>query len=306
MNRVNQYYRHSGVIGPMGPVYMTLFGLFGAAILATIYGYVIFYIPFVLLNFIIAFGYGLLVGMLVGAGVKLGKVRNPKLVLLFGAVFGVVAEYAGWIAWIFASTKQEILLVQPVDLFAAQQLLAENGVWSVSGWTPTGGMLYTIWAVEGLMIIGTSTLTAWGTINDVPFCERCKLWIEQKHTVAPLDAIADPDMFKSRIEQADFSGLTSLKLPAEAVESFSKIELLECPGCGQNHLLSIQSINMTEDSDGKVKQDKHTLNGNLHHRHKYLRRTQDKLVSRIRITTRAYNLVQDLQIRRSLAPPQAA
>ena len=65
MNQINVYYRHSGAIGLMGPVYMIIFGTVGTLVLGIIYGYAIFYIPYIAHNFLITLGFGALVGFIV-------------------------------------------------------------------------------------------------------------------------------------------------------------------------------------------------------------------------------------------------
>ncbi len=82
MMRQSPYYEHSGVIGMFGPILMILFGLAGAVAGGAIYGYLIFYIPFIYLNFFITLGFGALVGYLVGMGAKIGKIRNVPVTLI--------------------------------------------------------------------------------------------------------------------------------------------------------------------------------------------------------------------------------
>ena len=84
MNQKNKYYEHSGQIGLIGPIYMIVFGTVAALVLGAIYGYAIYYIPFIYFRFIITLIFGAAVGHSIGIGGKLGKVRNAKCIPAFG------------------------------------------------------------------------------------------------------------------------------------------------------------------------------------------------------------------------------
>ncbi|MHC4527444.1 MAG: hypothetical protein ACYS29_06170 [Planctomycetota bacterium] len=166
----DRYYRHSGEIGVLGPAYILVLGTVGTLILSAVYAYATFYIPFVYLNGLLTFICGGLVGLLIGKLAKLGKVRNPAFVLVVGFLFGLIAEYAAWTAWIFAFSRQQALVVSPSGLLAVVRLVAKEGPWSMFGWTPKGTTLYIIWAVEGAVIIGASTLVGWAVLTSAVFC----------------------------------------------------------------------------------------------------------------------------------------
>src|SRR5579864_5250362 len=143
-----KYFKHSGAFGPLGLVYMLLFGALGAVLLGAVYGYGDFYIPIVFLNIVLVVVFGSCVGLCVSKSAKLGKVRNPKLILAVGVLAGVLAEYIGWVSWIYAYTKQEVFLIWPQDLWAAIQVVNADGAWSTFDYKPTGVELYIVWAVE--------------------------------------------------------------------------------------------------------------------------------------------------------------
>ena len=263
MNLTNKYYEHSGAFGPMGLIYIVIFGTGGSLVLSAIYGYAIFYIPFVYLNFFITLGFGGLVGLLVGLGGKFGKVRNSKLLLFFGLLFGLLAEYAGWVSWIFAYTEQEVLIQYPSNLWTVIKLVAENGAWSMFGWTPTGTALYIIWGIEAIMITGTSTLVSWWFLSSTPFCENCNQWVKEKYSIAPIERIIDPEEFKSKTEQGDQTSLNTLKKIDSGTEAYTQIDLLHCPSCEQSCFLTVKSVEVRVDSDGKEKKDENNIMENF-------------------------------------------
>jgi hypothetical protein len=255
MNQASKYYEHSGAFGLMGPIYMIILGAVGTLVLSVIYGYAIFYIPFIYLNFFITLGFGAGVGFLVGLGGKFGKVRNSQLLLIFGLIFGLLAEYAGWVSWIFASSKQEFLVLYPSNIWSVIQIIAQKGAWGIFGWTPTGAALFIIWGIEAIMIIGASTLMSLGGVGSTPFCEHCNQWVEGKESISPLEPIANPDEFTSKLEQGGDAVIKALNKIEAADKAYTQIDLIKCPGCKHSNYLSIKSVEIQADSKGKEKKE---------------------------------------------------
>jgi len=264
MSQEDKYYQHSGVIGLSGPINMALFGSTAALVLGAIYGYAIFYIPFIYLNFFITLFFGMGVGYSIHLGAKIGKVRNTKAVLCFGLIIGCLAEYVGWVSWILAFSKQEALVLMPWDMFSIMHKIAEEGVWSIFGGTPSGFFLYAIWAIEAVMIIGATSLASCSKLSTTPFCEECEEWIEEKFTIGFLDPVTNPDELKAQLEQTDFTLLNSLKKQQTTKDEYTEIDLLHCPDCRQNHFLTIKSVKITMDSKSKKEEkDENNIIENL-------------------------------------------
>jgi len=259
MSQQFTYYKHSGTVGQMGIIYMILIGLAGTAVLSAIYGYAIFYIPFIYLNFLITFGFGGILGILISRGAKWGKVRNTNVLYLFGFIFGLLAEYAGWVSWFHAYSRQEVFLTNPSDMLSLLGVIAEKGAWTISGWAPTGAALYTVWAVEGLMIILGCTLTTALSLSGTPFCEKCDRWVEEKDTVFPLEPIEDPEKFKSLIEQGNLSPLLSLKKTKYNAKYYTRVDLIQCSKCQSLHLMTVIAITTMIDKKGEEKEGSTTI-----------------------------------------------
>ncbi len=249
---MGNYYRHSGRFGILGLVYMLMFGAVGALVLGLVYAYADDYIPLVYLNLLLVVAYGCGVGACVHFGAKFGKVRNSQLLLLGGFIAGLMAEYTNWVWWVFAYSKQEVLVYMPSDLWEVIQEVNEQGAWSVFGNTPTGIELWAYWGLEALVIVGGSTAIAWLTLSSLPFCETCGRWADSKDTLSPLDAIAEPQKFKARLEARDYEAVKSLhKVPAGAA-AYSEVVLQKCPACAESNFLTIQAVTVTVDKKGKA------------------------------------------------------
>ena len=259
----SKYYKHSGAVPVNGLVLMALYGAAGAVLVAAIYGYADYYIPLVYFNMLLAVGFGSVVGWCVGLGGKRGQVRNSWAMAAFGFLAGCLAEYAQWVAWVFASSKQEIVAFTPAQLWTVIQYVDENGAWSVFGSTPTGWELYIYWGLEALVIVGMSVVVAGFYLSTAAYCEHCKRWADEKQSVLPLDAVGDPKGLQSRLEQGDLAGLKALKkLPGDAAV-FTVLNLNKCRGCAQSNFLSLDAVTITVDKKGKKNRHTRKLLENL-------------------------------------------
>lgn len=258
-----KYYRHSGKFELMGPVYMLAAGAAGAVAMGAAYGYGSFYIPLVYLNLLLVVAYGFGLGLCVQWGARRGKVRNGPLLLLCGLAVGLFAEYTNWVWYFFALTKQETFAYLPADVWQLILAVNQQGVWSVFDSTPTGIELWLYWGAEALVIVGLSTFVPWLNLRGVPFCEPCSRWVDGQETLSPLDPVADPKGFRSRLEQGDYAPLKTLhKLPQES-SAFTSVTLLKCPGCQASNYLSAQAVTLTKDKKGKVNRKQVNLIENL-------------------------------------------
>ena len=97
---MSNYYKPSGKFSPISFVYFILVCTIALPILATIYAYLIWYIPIIYLNFLVTFGFGFAIAITVGyLVVRLGKVRNYGLAILFALIASLVAYYLQWVVW---------------------------------------------------------------------------------------------------------------------------------------------------------------------------------------------------------------
>ena len=254
----SKYYKHSGAVPVNGIVFMALYGAVGAVVLAAIYGYADYYIPSVYLNILLVIIFGSMVGWCVGMGGKRGQMRNTWAMAAFGFLAGCLAEYAQWVAWVFAFSKQEILAITPAQLAPVIQYVADNGAWSIFDSTPTGWELYAYWGLEALVIVGMSMLVAGLYLNTAAYCEHCKRWADEKQSISPLDAVGDPKGLQSRLEQGDLAGLKALKKQPADAAAYTTLNLKKCPSCAQSNFLSVDAVRITVDKKGK--KSSHTRN----------------------------------------------
>ncbi|RZK26574.1 MAG: hypothetical protein EOO63_14520 [Hymenobacter sp.] len=77
---MSPYYQPSNKMPLAGTLALLAGGVAAALVLALVYIYAVWYIPFIYINFILCLGFGLLLGAALAALARLGKLRNPAAV----------------------------------------------------------------------------------------------------------------------------------------------------------------------------------------------------------------------------------
>ncbi len=253
MLKSTRCYRHSGLIGFSGIILMPFFGLLSAVIGGWVYGFLLFFIPYVYFHILLVIGLGVLIGYAVGLGAKKGKARNTLMPTLIGLVAGVVGYYVGWVSWIFAGSKQAILAWRPETLWGVVMELSRDGVWSIFGFTPKGWVLLAIWALELLIICGIAANLSTRLVASAPFCERCEKWCERIEE-SPMFAVPDDiPAFLSQVEQGEFGVFTELETTHATSSVFALFEFSGCPRCEKERFLTGKIVQVDTDSEGEEK-----------------------------------------------------
>ena len=246
------YYVESGQVNPVGALTFLGLGALAALGLGAAYAYLSFYIPLVYVNLIIAGGFGFALGWVAAKIAKMAKVRNASVLLGGGFLIGLLGLYFAWVFWIHAFSEFSMLSFNPGDIFNIMQLLGITGVWEIFGSTPTGGMLYLIWALEAIIIIGVCVVVTKAFFTRQPYCEDCNTWTEEMVISDRIEPIAEPKAFIQRLEAKDFTALTSLERVAADFPVRTKVEISDCPDCNGNAYLTVELVKVTVDDEGKT------------------------------------------------------
>lgn len=241
------HYEHSGK-APLGGILLALIG--GAAaslILGGIYGFLIFWSPFVYINFFITLIFGFGVAMAVGGLAKLGKIRNNGIASLLGLVCAVLGYFVHWAVWVSLIVDSQVY--DPVSVWAWIQTVAEQGAWSIFGWTPAGFWLWAIWGIEAAMIIGIGSLGAHGLI-DTPFCETTGRWTKENVLGARFKLIPEGSMIDSPSAM-----LQVLEPESDSSTAFAEITTHTADG-SELRCVTINQVTLTFDKDGKEEAEK--------------------------------------------------
>ncbi len=255
-----RYYKSSGRIPIVGVVVTVAAGMACAAVLGCIYGAISFYNPFIYVNFLGALGVGFLPAIVITKVAYWGKIRNNPFLMVLGIITGLVALYFSWVGYLFVALASGgvfelsfmnaiYLIASPLGVWEIILGLAENGGWSMMGYTPTGIVLYLLWAVEAGIIIAVNSIGATG--NEEPFCEDCKVWTEARDDT-PLLQKQNRFELKENLEQENYKVLDEmLKEEADPTNCFSAIFNI-CPHCKASSYLTVIHITIKVDEEGKL------------------------------------------------------
>lgn len=248
------HYEHSGK-APLGGILLTLVGgLIGGVVLGAVYGFLIFWSPFVYINAFITLGMGFVLAISVGGLAKVGKIRNTGVVSVIALIVALAAYYVHWVVWIGRMAEGQTIM-DPNALWAFISTVNTLGPWSIFGWTPTGFALWAIWAIEAAVVIGLGTISAHGVI-DVPFCETTGQWTTESTL---------PKHFRS-IESVSGNSPSSLlqALQPEDDESPAYTEVSVATADGSElRCVSLSSVVVETDKDGKEDAEKTAIVRNM-------------------------------------------
>ncbi len=249
------YYQESGKTNPLGISLALMAGLAAASVLGFVYAYATFYIPIIYFNFLLTYFFGFSIGYAVGKVGSLGKVRNGRMLLLTAIGLGVIGVYFAWVFWIAAASEGGLWSFNLSTVWLFVQLIAMEGAWSIFGFTPTGGTLYLVWLAEAAIILfGVVTAVSAGR-GSKPYCESCDQWLSAKHLTERVKGIANPIGFRKEMESKNYEALKNLPEADPAARNRTSVQLMSCSGCNNQHYLTIDKIERSVDSDGKVKEE---------------------------------------------------
>lgn len=244
------HYKHSGV-APVGGILLTLTGgLVAASLLGALYGFLIFWSPFVYINLFITFGFGVILGTAAGGLAKLGKIRNTGLVSVLALAVALFAYYAHWVVWTELVTEAWILNVTSLSRLLSS--IADLGAWSIFAWTPTGFSLWAIWCIEALMVIGVGTFAAISII-DTPFCEDTGQWAKDETLTVHFKPLSG-----TVIPESPVSLLSNLEPAADEAGTYAEVTVATVDG-SELRCVSIDNVVVEADKDGKEDTKKTSL-----------------------------------------------
>ncbi len=248
------HYQHSGK-APIGGVLLTLVGgVVAGVLLGAIYGFLIYWSPFVYINAFITFGFGVVLATVVGSLGKLGKLRNVAVLTVIALLTAVLAYFVHWVVWVERMTGS--LLLQPDQMWAFLSTVNALGPWSIFGWTPTGAALWGIWGIEALVIIGLGTVSAHGLI-DIPYCEETKQWTKESilpERFGPLDDVPKVDSPNSLLQ--------ALRPESDATPAYTEVAIATAEG-SELRCVSVNAVSVETNKEGKEETEKTNIVKNM-------------------------------------------
>ncbi|MBU1431258.1 hypothetical protein KKF91_12025 [Myxococcota bacterium] len=219
-----------------------------AALLAALYAYLSVYNPFIYVTALGTMAFGAGVGLSMNLAARWGKIRAPKLVGLALLLAAAASLYLTWVVWVHAFLGRgdlDVWIWGPAELWGVIQLVAQQGAWSLSSYTPTGIVLYIFWGAEALLLIGFIFIVG---LNQVyaPFCERCAAWMTELDSQAWAGTSDEPALI-ARIK----AGALEAVEDSDGEGAPLALTLHHCPRCQRVGTLSLKAVTVTVNDKGK-------------------------------------------------------
>jgi len=271
------YYKPSGKI-PVKGIFISLIMAFViTVILSIIYIALQWFIPFIYLNFFIAAGLGFGVGGGVFIAIGSGKIRNTKYECVLAVLCGLLAWYCQWALFVSLMSEAEgsmgggmwvrssfnlsgfwSVLTHPKVLFQAMLSLNDVGTFTLKQNTVSGMLLWVVWVIEALIIIGAPILFSLSGRSTSPFSEQNDQWMEERDVEEKLKTVNDPDQM---IKELNTGNLKSLKdfLPADDLSNdYATVRIYESPSDPVSYI-SVTNISHKADKKGELKKETKTV-----------------------------------------------
>ncbi len=261
MDTAAPHYQPSGKFSAKGLFLTPAFGVPVGVLAAAVYAYVILYLPIVgYVSFLLTFGLGFVVSLAVGAGLTRGKVRSRAVGLALALFVGLATLYASWATWCFALIQRadgDVSLLgvffSPGGLWDFINAVNEKGAWNLKGYTPTGAVLWALWALEAGIIVGFPLVTAL-TTTEAPFCEACGEWCGETKGLFRTGPSTKGDV-KELCERHAFDDVARLGLPEDGAAEWIRYDLHTC-GCRETNALTATLVTVVEKSGkAELKED---------------------------------------------------
>lgn len=271
------YYQPSNKMPIGGVLLFLLGGVLAAAVLAFVYIYAIWYIPFVYINFFLCLGFGLVLGGILMLLARAGKLRSPKGVAVLAVLVGLAAIYLEWSVYLtllfnsettgtgrdadtstsFSSSLFGDVLTHPGAMWEAIGKINATGTWSLKGATPSGLFLWVIWLLELIIILGGAYFLA-RSQADEPFSEVTNEWADEETLAHPIAYAYDAAQTRTALETGQFHALAPHAAQSE-FDPFARLKL-HCvaadPGC---RYLTLENVTTKVDDKGKATQSTATV-----------------------------------------------
>ena len=268
---MSKYYIPTGKISPTSFIYFGLASFILLPILALLYTYLVWYIPFIYINFFITAGFGFGAGIMISYfSIKLGKVRNPKVAAILGLLGGLIALYFSWVIWVdlvfnigesygtdrigitTSNVKFKELLelaFQPGFLFDTILEINKVGTWGIRTATVSGTLLFVFWFIEALIILVIATILPYFS-SKKPFCEFNNEWFKEIK-LPSFNFIEDTQSIISSLESNDRNSFDTIESESNSENKSHSIFTLYSSQKGESYL-SIENKLASINDKGEV------------------------------------------------------
>jgi hypothetical protein len=221
---MEEKYIPAGHASPSSILTTLAIGIIASFILPLIYIILAQLIPNIWFIAVCAFSLGMLLGLMIDIGIRIGKIRNLQVALAIAIVCGLLAFYVQWVffdavmysrrGFTFNQSSAELgqlardmafLFVHPGILFKEIIALNEIGTFRIEGSDNVSGLLlWAIWAGEFLVIIGGTIVVAWNGQVKTPYSELNDHWMKRRTPNLYIPFIHDKDHLLAQLRNKNF------------------------------------------------------------------------------------------------------
>lgn len=240
-----RYYRPSGT-APIGGILTALaISVPVALVIGAVYGAIAWYNPFIYINFLGILVAGGACGYVIRKGLLFGRIRSRSMSTSISLLVGCVGLYASWLAYVMAMVGG-LVIIGPLTMWSFIVDAGAEGLWEIFGWTPSGWVLYLIWLIEAVGVVGFCVLVAVG--EETPYCEDCEEWTTEVESKIPLP-YREIEKFRAALEAEKYGGLVKqIGQPIDRNHHLT-VTINACPKCADSNYLAIHESVLKEDSD---------------------------------------------------------
>jgi phosphatidylserine synthase len=266
-------YKLSGKFSPAIILGIPIFAAL-SMIYALIYAYVDIYIPIVgYLSIIFVFAFTVVNMATSSAILRFFKVRNKYVIFLWGTVAAAVAIYFNWACFLQVLLNKSLadgesvgfaeIVFAPDTVWEGVKMVGETGWYSLKSAQIKGGVLWTFWGIEALIILVGHILMAFEMLKEV-FCEKCREWAEKKENIFSFEFNDE----KRLVEQFTSGDSNFVKEAAELTPdstSFYKVDASVCSECDGLVYLSLNKCEIKQDKSGETSEANDELVKNIYY-----------------------------------------
>lgn len=238
-----------------------IFGSLAAFVCGYLYAYLDVYMPIAgVFTIFLVGGCGAGIGFATAAVLTYSKCRSRLVAVAAGLLIGLIGWYCAWAVFEhallarFSKNPENVpstfqLLIAPGAVWQIAERIAQVGWYTFKKITPSGGFLWTLWSIEGLLIVGVSTVCAVGGVSGV-FCETAGEWAKEWK---PLSLVppADPTVQAQAVE-GNLLALAHLEATDGTRSPQLQLKVFESPVEGGTSTWELALVTHSIDSEGKM------------------------------------------------------
>lgn len=223
------------------------FYLLGIPFLSVVYSLLIWYIPFIYLNFFLTIGLVVAMSWCLNQLSKWGKLRNIKMANYIAFFAGILAIYLVWASYVTllvnagdtvgtGSSYRDVTITKtffnithfigiissPASIVDAMAYLYDNGSWSIKSITVSGFFLAVIWFIEAVIIV-VGTWLAGTDQADEPFSEVSNSWFDKKELPYYIQMPEALNEFLDKLNNGQSSILKTLEYDSQSSLDYAQI-----------------------------------------------------------------------------------